>query len=375
MVIGIDASRAFVGERTGTEEYAYQLVRQLVRLLGAKNHRLVLYVRPNAAIPEELRQKDVRVVPIPLRYLWTQVGLAGRTWIDRLDLLFVPAHTLPLLRRPGIKTVVTIHGLEYRWLPEYRNWLQRWYLPLSTYYATHSATGLIAVSQATKRDLVRELGIAPARIEVISEGATVGGARAGGGKPSLVRWQLKRKRYILFVGSLQPRKNLPALVAAFAKFYKTHPDYKLVIAGSIGWMSQDIFGAPGKFSVQEAVVFTGRVSEDDKRTLLANASMYVQPSWTEGFGLPVVEAMEAGTACIVSSGGALPEVVGEEGLVVQLGAKFVPSLAEAMRRAVDEAGFASELVTRGYKRVQKLNWEQAGLLTMRLFERVYAENN
>jgi glycosyltransferase involved in cell wall biosynthesis len=135
-------------------------------------HTFVLFISPNTQVPAELGGfTNVIVKVIPFRHLWTQVGLAWETWKHPpLDVLWIPAHTLPVLRKPGIKTVVTIHGLEYQWLPEYKNLLQRWYLPLSTFYAAKSADTLIAVSQFTAQQLQKELHTSSKKIKVIHEG-------------------------------------------------------------------------------------------------------------------------------------------------------------------------------------------------------------
>ena len=154
MRIGIDASRAFGQQKTGTESYSYELITQLLKLPEAKNHTWILYTKENIKLP----------------YLWTQLGLAYRTWTDNLDVLWVPAHTLPIFARPGLKKVVTIHGIEYEWLPAYENWLQRWYLPLSTQYAVMSANKIIAVSEFTKQQLINRLNADADKISVIHEG-------------------------------------------------------------------------------------------------------------------------------------------------------------------------------------------------------------
>ena len=178
MRIGIDASRAFVENPTGTERYSHEVITRILALPEAREHEWVLYTKGHPERSEGSRldsspwaQNDkVRVVNIGLRYLWTQVGLAARTWIDRLDVLWVPAHTLPVLRKPGVKTVVTIHGIEYEYLQAYENALQRWYLPLSTKYAVLTADKIIAVSEFTKRQLVERVGAQADKINVIYEG-------------------------------------------------------------------------------------------------------------------------------------------------------------------------------------------------------------
>lgn len=373
MLIGIDASRAFVNERTGTEEYSYQLIKEMVRLLSSKNDELVLFVRPGARLPSWSKKKRVYIREIKLPYLWTQLGLAASSWgrygkrKRRLDVLWVPAHTLPVLRWPGLKTVVTIHGLEYQWLPEYRNLLQRWYLPLSTYYAARQADKLIAVSQNTKNELVAETGIEGAKVEVVMEGVVsrIEQQASRATRESVLRqYQLEKGSYILFVGSLQPRKNLSSLIEAFALSKVCRKGWKLVIVGGKGWMSEEIFASPGKNGVQERVVFTGRVSEEAKWSLIEQAGIYVQPSLTEGFGLPVLEAMKMGVPVISSDGGALSEVVGKSGVVVRLGVGFEKRLAKQLDQLANNHKLQKSLSEAGKKRVGELSWKRAATGTL-----------
>lgn len=371
MIIGIDCSRAFVKEKTGTENYSYQVVKHMLGLPAMHKHKLVLFTRPGVELPAWSSRKGVKWVPIKYRYLWTQLGLAAATWQERLDVLWVPAHTLPVLRRPGLRTVVTIHGLEYQWLPEYQNWLQRWYLPLSTKYAAKAADRLIAVSHFTKDQLEEELRVESEKIAVVWEGveAEDKSSRVRTGiEETLSVYGLEKERYFLFMGSLQPRKNLPALIRAFAEFARARSEYRLVISGGKGWLTKEIFMAPAKYGVQEKVIFAGRVSEEVKWRLYQGAVGYVQPSWTEGFGLPVLEAMAIGVPVIVSDGGALPEVVDEAGLVVKLGEGFVGKLVAAMERVVREPKLRKRLVVAGKKRVAKLSWERAAAETLKELE-------
>lgn len=417
MVIGIDASRAFVSERTGTENYSYELITRMVRLPSEKKHSFVLFTRPNAIIPPELTRVDnVVIKTINLPFLWTQVGLAMETWNRQvsqysstpvfqrkitgklehritesrqyIDVLWIPAHTLPLLRNPRVKTVVTIHGLEYRWLPEYHNLLQRWYLPLSTFYAAKAADRVVCVSESTKRDLIKEVDFDIEKASVIYEGASFNGEKQQSNKVKeqqiYNKYGIEDKKYVLFVGTVQPRKNLSALIAAFAKFASSKQDYKLVIAGSIGWRAAADLALPESLGIPDKVVFTGRVDQVVLSALYQGAMIYVQPSWTEGFGLPVLEAMAVGIPTIVSDGGALPEVVGEAGVIVklnssmtslsaqagsQMGSEFANRLATEIGRVASDKILQMHLITTGKKRVGQLSWDRAARETIQFITR------
>jgi glycosyltransferase involved in cell wall biosynthesis len=356
MRIGIDASRAFVAEPTGTERYSHEVITRLLELPEAKQHEWILYTK--FPIFKYQFPNNVQVTQIPMKYLWTQVGLAMRTWMDGLDVLWVPAHTLPALRKLGIKTVVTIHGLEYEWLPAYENLLQRWYLPLSTRYAVLGARKIIAVSEFTKRQLVERLGASPAKIEVVYEGITESRrVEEHESKRILKKFKLKNKKYILFIGTVQPRKNLERLIEAFSSLGPQESDISLVIAGKLGWGYKEILAAPNRFGVEGRVVFTGYISDVERYTLLANARVYVQPSITEGFGLPVLEAMGAKVPVASSNGGALVEVVGDAGLL------FDPYVIEDMKNKIELAMRRGKLITKGLKRARNFDWKKASLKT------------
>lgn len=371
MIIGIDASRAFIDDRTGTENYSYHVITQILKLPEAKKHSFVLFTRPNAKVPSEIVGYDnVIIKNIKFKYLWTQVGLAWETWKKpQIDVLWIPAHTLPVLRNPGIQTVVTIHGLEYQWLPEYKNILQKWYLPLSTYYAAKNATGIISVSEFTAKQLQKETHISKKSIKVIHEGVEISQSQSSDHSPKIAQGsELYGQKYILFVGSVQPRKNLVALIEAFSQLrLQLRGDasqIKLVIAGGIGWMADDILQAPARYGVQEKVIFTGRISDLELHNLYSHAQMYVQPSITEGFGLPVLEAMGYGVPVISSDGGALSEVMGEAGVVVALKNGFVSELAKSMTKISENSELRAKMTARGKKRVGELTWSKTAKETL-----------
>lgn len=167
MLIGIDASRAFTPQRTGTENYSLKLIDTLTKL--DKKNNYTLYVRDTPLHRDLKLPKNFRVKVISLAYLWTQVGLAFECLFNPPDVLFVPAHTMPVIRRPALRTVVTIHDLGSEFLPQYHKFPQKIYLNWATNFAVKYATRLIAVSKHTKNDLVKKLGCDPKKIAVIYE--------------------------------------------------------------------------------------------------------------------------------------------------------------------------------------------------------------
>lgn len=387
MRIGIDASRAFGTEKTGTENYSFEMIRHILALPQAKEQEWIIYTRNLSFDNYHLvinpqnegflklieNMSNVKLVNIQAKFFWTQVGLAFCTWVDNLDVLWVPAHTLPVLRKPGLKTVVTIHGIEYEWLPAYENLLQRWYLPLSTKYAVRSANKIIAVSNFTKSQLVERLGGVESKIVVVYEGVSTtllrSRPRLGGGNEGVVlaKFGLQPKKYLLFIGTVQPRKNLNRLIEAFSYITSRPPlklrggdkgviseGVKLVIIGKLGWQYENIITAPRRFGVEDKIKFVGYVNDVERDILLQSALTYVQPSVTEGFGLPIIEAWKAGVPVVSSRGGALKEVVGEAGLIFD---PFdIKDISYKLSLVIGDHKLRQELIRKGTKRAREFSW-------------------
>ncbi len=391
MKIGIDASRAFVKDRTGTENYSYQLICAML-VLDKKNdyvlyHRNIVLSAPsdeiffrrqstfsslNVPTPQKIHQPsrkpslETKIISFPR--LWTQIGLAREVLINPPDVLFVPAHTLPVIRRPGLKTVVTIHDLGYEYLPQYHKFPHKLYLNKSTEYAVKHATHLIAVSQATENDLINKMGCPKDKITVIYEGFDEKKFKPDSNRhsgKSRSAGRIQNLPYILFVGTLQPRKNIERLIEAFS-LIKT--DIQLVIAGNKGWLYDDILSAPKRFGVEKRVKFLGYTKEEDLPTLYQNALCFCLPSLFEGFGLPVLEAMACGCPVIVSNSSSLPEVAGEAGIYVN--PLNVNDIAEKLKLIIENGKLRMEISKKSLIQAKKFSWEKCARETIKVLESV-----
>jgi glycosyltransferase involved in cell wall biosynthesis len=355
VLIGIDASRALVAQRTGTEAYSLHLVRAL--LSEPTSHRFRLYL--NAAPPDGLfpanSRCELRVIPFPR--LWTHLRLSAEMLHDPLDVLFVPSHVLPLVHPR--RSVVTVHDLGHRYYPEAHTATQRRYLEWSTRYHVRSAAHLVADSEATKADLVWLYGAASDRVTVSYLG--VDPALRPIRDPDLLlrvrrRYDIEGP-YLLYVGTLQPRKNLARLVEAFAALVRREaidPDLKLVLAGKRGWMSEGILAKVGEAGIAGRVHLTGYVDEADLAALYSGAELFVVPSLYEGFCLPVLEAMACGTPVACSNTSSLPEVAGDAALTFD--PHDVKDMATAMGRLLADEDLRSALVARGRERCVQFTW-------------------
>ncbi len=398
--IGFDGSRAFVSGRTGTENYSYQLLKNLAKI-DTFNHYLV-YVRPGFshnpfgfAQGKEPWPSNFEFKEINWSRLWTQGGLAKQTFQDKLDVLFVPAHTSPLIHRPGLKTVVVVHDLGAEYLPKMHQLKQRLYLKWITNYQLKNATKLIAVSTATKNDLIKKVGIISNKIQMIHEGYDSNlfvSVRTDRLVNSLNKFDIKKGQYFLFVGTIQPRKNLERLIKAFAilchsgtgeagdrisdkrpyRSLRSLQGDRLVIVGSKGWLSDEIYALPKKLGIEENVKFLGRVEDDDLPALYSGAIALTFPSLFEGFGLPLIEAQACGCPVITSNISSMPEVACLPAGRAGKGAILVDpysenEIAEAMLRSMKQE-VRSKLVEAGFENVKRFSWEKCAQETLALLE-------
>ncbi len=382
MVIGFDASRAFIAGRTGTENYSYQLLKSLSEI--DNRNKYIVYLR-QIAVPGVNWPANFQFKKISWQRLWTQGGLARQTFADKLDVLFVPAHTIPIIRRPGLKTVVTVHDLGSEYLPGMHQVKQRFYLGFMQKVQLRSATKIIAVSEATKEDLVKKIGIDSKKIKVVYEGYDKKLFRPIRGDllvNSLKRYDLQSGNYFLFVGTVQPRKNLERLIKAFSSFVIRHSsnlkkiriaknELQLVIAGSKGWLSDEIYKLPKKLGIDEKVKFLGYVSDQDLPALYSGAVALTFPSLFEGFGLPILEAQASGCPVLTSNISSMPEVAGPAaaGGSVLVDPYSVDGIVKGMERVKLE-GERGKLIKAGFENIKRFSWEKCAKETLEVLENV-----
>lgn len=367
MLIGIDASRAVARERTGTENYSLNLIRHLLALESGHRYRLYFSRPPTGELFPMTADLELRVMPFPR--LWTHLRLSWEMVCQPPDVLFVPAHVLPLIH--PWSSVVTVHDLGYLYYPEAHQPLGRLYLDLSTRYSARAASRVIAVSQTTKDDLVQHCGIEPDKITVVYSGwdetmrpvkdeATIERVKA--------RYGIQGN-YILYVGTLQPRKNLGRLLEAYAIVVRKQAKGEtpcLVIAGRKGWLYDQIFQQVERLGLAAEVIFPGYVPQDDLPALLSGARLFVFPSLYEGFGLPVLEAMACGTPVLCSNVSSLPEVAGDAALLAD--PLDVESIAQAMNRLLQNEGLRAQLVKRGFRQACQFSWDRCARETLAVLE-------
>lgn len=362
MIIGMDASRLAVAARTGTEQYTWELLAALGAIDRTNQYRLYCNQRPRTLPPLPSR---FALEALPFPRAWTHARLSLEMCARPPDVLFVPAHALPMI--PAPRSVVTIHDLGFEHHPEAHTLAQRIYHPLFTRLSARRATRIIAISEATKRDLIRFYGTPADKIAVIYHGvhprfrpvADSADRQAIQGRYGITQ------PYFLFVSTVQPRKNVARLIEAFARAHDELPPSQqpeLVLAGKRGWLTEAIERRAAELNVADAVRFVGYVSDADLPALLSGAMAYVVPSLFEGFGMTVLEAQACGTPVLASNVSSLPEVVGDAGLLVD--PLDVAAIAEALVRLASDADLRDRLRQRGLEHVKGWTWERSARETL-----------
>ncbi len=292
--------------------------------------------------------------------LWHRLRapLPIQLFAGRADVLHAPDFSLP--PSVGSRTVVTIHDLAFMTHPECAVPSLRAYLHRVVPRATEKADHIVAVSQATANALTNLLHVDPRKITVIHLGVdpTMRRVEDSAKRNAAVERYGLRTPFIFAVGTIEPRKNYARLIEAFS-IARTKPGgpTQLVIAGRNGWLYDDVYAAVDRHGVRDSVRFLDYVSDDDLPTLYSLASAVAMPSLTEGFGIPMVEAMACGAPVVASDSGSLPEVVGEAGLLVP--PTDTSALADALHRVVSDMPLRERLVALGYERVRQFNWDDA----------------
>lgn len=353
MKIGIDASRAFIKNRTGIEEYSYQVIKNLLRSL--KGHRLVLYIRKNQKVSfDEGRYKNLEIREIRFRRFWTQIGLAFEMIFSPVDVLFVPAHTVPWMHPK--KTVVTIHGLEYEHCKEsysfYSRMMHRFFIKRSCQWAKK----IIAVSKKTKEDLIGLYRAEADKIKVIYNGFS----RA---EPKIMNQESRKKetssQFVLYIGRLEKRKNIEGIVKIFEilKGKYSYPG-KLILAGRPGFGYDAIKNKIQKTKSKKFIIEKGFIDDNKKWQLMKGADVFLFPSLSEGFGIPILEAQGVGTPVVTSNFGPMDEVAGDEDILMdpwnyQIGAELINKL-------VTNKVFREEAIEKGFENTKRFSWEKSG---------------
>ena len=382
-VILIDGNEANVEQAVGVSVYTNSLLKQFKKH-ASHDIRFCIYLKnkPKLHLPRENQYFRYRVVWGP--FMWLKVFLPLRLMYDyyvqrirhalRLPTIwfhsfFSPAHYAPRWLPPHCRLVVTLHDLAYEFFPDeflkkdlykLRNW---------TADAMVRSTYVITVSQHTKADAIRAYNLPESRVIAIPNGFSAPVVGSGKQTPLINGhdYQLTPFKYLLYVGTIQPRKNLTNLIYAFALFHKEQPTYKLVIAGKKGWMYEDIFNLSHKLKIDPYVHFVGYVNEQDKTYLYSRAFCFVLPSLYEGFGFPILEAFAASCPVLCSNTSSLPEVGGNAALYFD--PRQPNDLVGKLRSLEKDLKLRHECIEKGEAQAKRFSWEACGEATLQVLLR------
>lgn len=366
MHVGIDA-RLVYHTRAGIGEYTLRLTHALAQAFPDDRFTLLQDARQTPPLVDS-QNVGIAYTRVPCHHRFEQLPLS---WVVRglkVDVFHSPDFIPPLHYRG--RTVITIHDLAFLIYPHFLTQeAARYYGQIDR--AVRQADHIIAVSNSTRNDLVRMLGVPEDRISVIYEAVDpllTGVPQAEALQQVQALYNIPAE-FILFVSTIEPRKNVAGLLRAYQRL---RADYKLtpalVLAGAPGWLSDDVYALVDKLELRPHTHFLGRVGAHDLRYLYSAARCLVHPAFYEGFGLTPLEAMACGTPVIVSNVSSLPEVVGDAALLVD--PQQDEEITVALWRILTDAALRESLRTKGMQRAAAFSWRRAAEETMRVYRQV-----
>ena len=365
MKIAIQAADLDSARIDGTRVYILNLLKYFGKL--DPDGDFFIYHR-NAFNPELIPPvfSNYKIKKIEFLFYWTQIRFAAEIWKDMPDVLWMPMQTLPFVRKKSLKTVVTIHDLAFKYFPDNfpKSDLRR--LSLFSGYAIRNADKIIAVSRSTKNDILKFYPeIKSEKIRVIYHGfdPDVFSASRDIEQESRVKKKLSIDgEYLLYVGAIQPRKNLVVLIEAFEEVKKMHPNIQLVLAGEKAWQWDEIVRKVSKSPYKKDIIMPGKLKFGDLGHLMRGAAVYVLPSLYEGFGIPVLEALASKIPVIAADNSSLREVGGES--VIYFNAKKPSELATKIREVLSDDDLRQNLIQKGGEQIKKFSWEKCAEETL-----------
>lgn len=306
------------------------------------------------------------------KILWEQVTLPKRIKGMNLNVFHAPSFIAPIFSK-ACPTVVTIHDLAFLRYPEAFTRRTLLYFKAFLRKSLVMADIVIAVSQATAQDLISLLGVTSAKIRVIHHGLD-GHFQRGMSSEESSRVYSKfgiHREFILNVSTLSPRKNVEGLIKALKLLIDEGHDIDLVISGGEGWKHSQIYTLAHRLGLDDRIIFTGFITDDDLKCLYHAAKIFVYPSLYEGFGLPVLEAMACGTPVVTSNVSALPEVAGDAALLVD--PSKPEEIARAIARLLEDEHLREKLIHKGHERVKLFSWEKTALKTLEVYRSIIGD--
>lgn len=373
MIIGIDIRVLGSATKSGVEEYTENLLAHLLSL--DKNIKFKLF---HSSLRNDLKKYQWMNLPnvevfsfrLPNKLLFTSSRLFNRPHIDKLiggaDVFFSP-HFLLASLSPDCKRVTTFHDMSYSNFKEFFSWRRNlWHnFEMRPSWQGRHSDKIIAVSESTRNDLIQSYKLNPKKVAVVYSGVSNSIARPPENQLELFKKSNNLpEKFILFLGKLEPRKNIIGLIRAF-NFLKTQNNFEdlgLVIVGSPGWLYKNIYREAEASEYKDKIIFKNYIKDEDRKFYYSLASVFVYPSFFEGFGFPPLEAMACGTPVVTSFNSSLPEVVGDGGILVD--PNNLVDISMAVKSILVDPGLRKLLIKKGLERTQSFSWDRCARETL-----------
>ncbi|MFA7278293.1 MAG: glycosyltransferase family 1 protein [Candidatus Gracilibacteria bacterium] len=382
MLLGIDASRVVAMNGTGVEVYSFAIIHHLLEKIRTNSHsafdRVHLYTpRP---LPEGFlggRYPFVEEHVIPFPRVWTHIRLSAAMLQEPPDALFIPSHVLPIVHPK--RSVVTIHDVAFMEFPQAYGRFQRMYLKFSTWLAVREATQIVVPSQAVADDLVKYFSCSKEKISVIHHGFEPNASPRTHAADHSMNHQAANSLlqnfniglddpYIFYVGRLEEKKNLRRLIEAFILFRKTHPSWKLILAGSRGFGFEEIFKVVEAHDAWQYVIMPGFVTDEERDALYDHCQFSAFVSLSEGFGFPILESMSYGKDVLMSDIPVMHEIATQGVFVDPMN---VEDITKGMLKLAEKSSESTPVHQSALKKITaKYSWEVAAEKTLQVLSDV-----
>lgn len=371
--IWIDGSEANVSQRLGSGQVAFELIRNFAQINHINDITVLLPGIPLDDLPKE--SKSFHYKKLKITRLKTLIGIPLSLFSakDKPDVYFSPSHYLPKFTPKEIRKVVTIFDLSYLHFSQMFKKGDLYKLTNWTKSSLKNADHVITISNSTKKDLLKNYEIGKNQITVAYPGYNDQLYKPISDNLRINAIKEKYRigeNYIIYIGTIQPRKNLSRLIEAFVSI----DNLKLVIVGKTsgegkeGWMYEDILKLPEKLNISDKVIFTGFIDKEELKYLLNGAKAFILPSLYEGFGIPVIEAMACGIPVIVSDVSSLPEIVGSAGLLIN--PNSTDQIEMAIRNIITDKKLHERLAKKGIERAKRYSWKKMAKQVLKVLENV-----
>ncbi len=363
MKIGIDVSITNINQ-AGTATYAHNLVNAL-REAEAEDKFHLFAIKQTYDMVKQKTLQD-RIDTLYRDIVWAHGILPWQARQAKIDLLHIPANVTPIFS--PCPTIITIHDMIAYKFPHYVTpWFRNYFraaLPLTA----KKASIILTNSAHSKRDIIEILGVSPNKVVVTYLAASPDFQCLSKNKVKETIRKYNLSNFILTVSTLEPRKNMKGLLQAFALLREKGFPHQLIHVGPKGWYFNDILAQVPQLGLQDSVRFLGHIPRDDLVALYNAASVFVYPSFYEGFGLPVLEAMACGCPVVTSKCSSLPEIVEQAGIMVD--PYDVNQLAEAIQNVLEDLSLAQALCQRGLSRSNAFTWQRCAHQTLDVYHQV-----